>query len=236
MKSKKETFVSLSVALTVIVVWFVSLWSLLGLELAAVQVYLIPALILWQTFLYTGLFITAHDAMHRQVVPANRRLNDIIGAVITFLYALFSFRNLLDKHWDHHKYPASDGDPDYHDGNHAGFFAWYFRFMRNYIQWRQIVGMAIIYNVMLHILKIPNLNIMLFWVIPALLSTVQLFYFGTFLPHRETGTPFADRHRARSLYLPVWISFFSCYHFGGFHHEHHLYPNVAWFRLPEYKR
>ncbi|MEE4310851.1 MAG: fatty acid desaturase [candidate division KSB1 bacterium] len=236
MKSKKQTFVSFSVALTVIAVWFFSLWLLLGLELATLQVYLIPFLILWQTFLYTGLFITAHDAMHGQVVPSNRRWNNATGAVITFLYALFSFRNLLDKHWDHHKYPASNGDPDYHDGKHSGFFAWYFRFMRNYIQWRQIVGMAIIYNVLLHILKIPNLNIILFWVIPALLSTVQLFYFGTFLPHRDTSTPFADRHRARSLTMPVWISFFSCYHFGGFHHEHHLHPSVAWFDLPKHKR
>ncbi|MEM6734344.1 MAG: beta-carotene ketolase, partial [Myxococcota bacterium] len=37
--------------------------------------------ILVQTFLSTGLFITAHDAMHGVVAPGRSRLNDFLGSL-----------------------------------------------------------------------------------------------------------------------------------------------------------
>jgi beta-carotene ketolase (CrtW type) len=67
---------------------------------------------------------------------------------------------------------------------------------------------------------------------PALLSTLQLFVFGTWLPHRpHADAPFADRHRARSQRWPTWLSLLTCYHFG-YHWEHHAHPHVPWWRLP----
>ncbi len=35
-------------------------------------------------------------------------------------------------------------------------------------------------------------NLILFWAIPAMLSAFQLFYFGTYRPHRHDETPFVD--------------------------------------------
>ena len=35
--------------------------------------------VLLTTFFYTGIFITAHDAMHGLVSPSYRKLNDAIG-------------------------------------------------------------------------------------------------------------------------------------------------------------
>jgi fatty acid desaturase len=35
--------------------------------------------VLLTTFFYTGIFITAHDAMHGLVSPSYRKLNDVIG-------------------------------------------------------------------------------------------------------------------------------------------------------------
>ena len=32
--------------------------------------------------------------------------------------------------------------------------------------------------------------------------------------------------------LGVPLSLLTCYHFGGYHHEHHLHPGVPWWRLP----
>jgi beta-carotene ketolase (CrtW type) len=46
------------------------------------------------TFLYTGLFITAHDAMHAGVVPRNRKPNNLIGSFRPIAHALFSFERL----------------------------------------------------------------------------------------------------------------------------------------------
>jgi hypothetical protein len=50
-------------------------------------------------------------------------------------------------------------------------------------------------------------------------SAVQLFYFGTFLPHRAApdGAPYADRHRARSSRASDALSLLSCFNFGGCH-------------------
>ena len=64
------------------------------------------------------------------VCSTHPRLNNVIGSVAVRLYALFSYRKLLEKHWAHHRTPASNTDPDFHDGQHTGFLAWYFHFMR----------------------------------------------------------------------------------------------------------
>jgi beta-carotene ketolase (CrtW type) len=79
-------------------------------------------------------------------------------------------------------------------------------------------------------------NILLFWALPALLALAQLFYFGTYLPHRHHRDEFADNHRARSLALSPAASLFTCFHFGGYHHEHHLSPGTAWWQLPGFRR
>jgi len=233
MKSKiAYLFKGLFIALIIIIAWAISLVFLLTRNLHELPTLLIPLAIIWQTFLYTGLFITAHDAMHGTIFPANRKINNAIGTFVVFIYALFSYQNLLAKHWDHHKYPASLRDPDFHDGIHKNFFQWYNRFIKNYVNWKQIVGIAIIFNALLHLFHISIPNLLLFWVAPSILSTFQLFYFGTVLPHRETSEGYKDKHQARSVHLPVLLSFLTCYHFGGFHWEHHAYPNVAWWNLP----
>jgi beta-carotene ketolase (CrtW type) len=77
--------------------------------------------LVWQTFLYTGLFITAHDAMHGVVVPQNLKINNFIGSLVLTLYGLFSFNELRKKHWEHHHHPASELDPDFHDTKHKTF-------------------------------------------------------------------------------------------------------------------
>jgi beta-carotene ketolase (CrtW type) len=168
-------------------------------------------LLLLQTHLYTGLYITGHDAMHGVVSP-NKRLNNTIGTVATLLFAYNWFPRQLPKHHDHHRHVGTSDDPD---------FAW------NYVTWWQVVLMAITYNV----LKIwfPQANVIAFWMIPAVLATLQLFFFGTYLPHRGEHEP-DNRHKSRSqLRHHVW-AFVSCYFFG-YHYEHHDQPYLPWWRL-----
>jgi beta-carotene ketolase (CrtW type) len=217
-------------ALFILILWVSCLSLLLQLPSSLFWILLLPGLLI-QTHLYTGLFITAHDAMHGTVAPNHRKMNDILGAVSVFLYALFNFKQLKDKHQYHHDFPGSDKDPDFHSEGKPGFWQWYSRFLFNYLRWPQLVGMAIIFNILHHLLQIPLQNLLLFWVLPSLLSTLQLFYFGTFLPHRRTEQPFPDEHNAHSLGYSRLVSLVSCYHFGGFHHKHHLKPGVAWWQL-----
>ncbi len=204
---------------------------LLTFNVVDINIALIPVCIVCQTFLYTGLFITAHDAMHGTVCPTLPRINNIIGAIAVGLYALFSYRKLQEKHWEHHRAPASDTDPDFHDGQHSSFLAWYLCFMKAYLNWKQLIGMAIVFQIMKYGLVISSFNLVLFWVSPALLSTLQLFYFGTYLPHRMPAGGYNNPHRAQSNAYSACCSFITCYHFG-YHWEHHEYPYIPWWQLP----
>ena len=232
---RRDAILGISVATVIISLWSGSLIFLLTVDLAQLDyLWVLPASA-WQLFLYTGLFITAHDAMHGAVFRINRRLNNAVGSLAVILYALFSYDKLQHEHWAHHRHPGSEQDPDFHDGVHRGFVPWYYTFLKHYVSWRQLLGMAIAFNIMRHILHIPLENLLLFWIAPSVLSTLQLFYFGTYLPHRETDEQFQDAHHAHSNDYSTFWSFLTCYHFG-YHWEHHAYPHVPWWRLPAQRR
>jgi beta-carotene/zeaxanthin 4-ketolase len=78
---------------------------------------------------------------------------------------------------------------------------------------------------------VPPENIALLYGFPAITSSLQLFYFGTYRPHRHEAVSFADHHRSRTNDYGTLASLFSCFHFG-YHHEHHLAPFVPWWGLP----
>ncbi|WP_248282108.1 fatty acid desaturase [Mucilaginibacter robiniae] len=177
--------------------------------------------ILVQMHLYTGLFITAHDAMHGTVSP-NSTINTVVGYITTFLYAAFLYPKLYTQHHKHHSHVHTTDDPDYHHGN---FIAWYFTFIRNYLSIWQVVFMAALFNVLK--IWIPQPNLILFWVVPSLLSTLQLFYFGTYQPHKGEHD---NQHQSRTQSKNHVWAFLSCYFFG-YHYEHHASPGTPWWKL-----
>lgn len=211
-------------------------WALsLALALAAPDAWLPlplwPLLVALRTWLHTGLFIVAHDAMHGSLAPGRPRLNAALGALAVGLYALFPYGALVREHRRHHASPASADDPDYHDGARDGFGRWYLRFIGHYLRWPQVVGHALIFNALQHLLRVPQSRLLALWVLPALASTVQLFYFGTFLPHRAPAGGYADAHRASSNDYGTALSLLTCFHFG-YHWEHHGEPAAPWWALP----
>jgi beta-carotene ketolase (CrtW type) len=185
--------------------------------------------VLLQTHLYTGLFITAHDAMHGTVSPI-RSLNKRIGQLSALLFAFNSYNKLFPKHHEHHRFVATDKDPDYHSSQN--FFVWYFSFLKQYVVWWQIVAMAITYNLLKFVFA--QENVILFWIVPSLLATLQLFYFGTYLPHRGEHSG-KDRHKSGSQSKNHLLAFLSCYFFG-YHWEHHNYPTTPWWQLWKKKK
>jgi len=181
---------------------------------------------LLQSWLFTGLFITAHDSMHG-TVSRNRVLNYTLGFLSTLLYAGMWYPKLIKKHHFHHAWPATEKDPDYHTGN-QNFFVWWFSFMKQYLTVWQIIIMAVIFNV--GILYFSELQLIVLWIIPAFISTFQLFYFGTFLPHRLPHTADMFPHNSRSQNQNHLWAFISCYFFG-YHSEHHASPSTPWWQL-----
>jgi len=193
------------------------------------------ALVIPFAFVYTGLFITAHDSMHQSLVPRNPRLNDRLGALCVGIFALFSYQKLLKNHRLHHQHPVSQRDPDF-SASRLGWVGWFWAFFSHYVTPLQFIALSLISQALHSWGGVSWERLIAFQILPPVLATFQLFHFGTYLPHRRRETsPYPDHHHARTNDYPVWLSFLTCYHFG-YHHEHHLEPSVPWYRLPQRRK
>ncbi len=187
--------------------------------------------VLIQAYLYTGLFITAHDSMHGSV-SSRRGLNSAFGMIALRLFAAFSYRRMFTKHMAHHRSPAAGDDPDFSESRSP--FVWFIQFFSRYVTVLQLVIMAAAFNLLRYGAGIEVQRLLLFWVLPAFLGTFQLFYFGTYLPHRPPHTELMAPHRARSQQAGHAAAMLSCYFFG-YHWEHHEYPRIPWWKLHQKK-
>jgi beta-carotene/zeaxanthin 4-ketolase len=211
------------IAMLILSLWFTNLYVFTFHTDARFSSILTYLGILLQTHLYTGIFITAHDAMHG-AVSENKKLNLWIGRISAVLFAYNHFGKLNRKHHLHHRFVASEQDPDYYNGT---FFVWYYHFALQYVSFWQILAMAVSYNLLK--LVLPYENLIVYWMLPSILSTFQLFYFGTYLPHKGEHDA-ANMHRSRSQPRNHVWAFLSCYFFG-YHYEHHDAPSTPWWRL-----
>ena len=194
-----------------------------------------------QCWLSVGVFIVCHDAMHGTLVPGRPAVNGAIGTVLLALYAGFGWKHLRDAHLTHHKLAGHAGDPDFDEHNPADFWRWYATFFRRYFGWQSILFVHTVVGIYWLVLDIPMVQIVMLYGLPALASSLQLFYFGTFRTHRhlpgagDSGGGFADHHNARSDDFGTLASLASCFHFG-YHLEHHRRPDVPWWALPAARR
>lgn len=220
----------LLIALIVILSWLGHLVWLLAFVEVSITSPIFYVHIAIQTYLYTGLFITAHDAMHGLVSP-NRSINNGIGHVSTRFFAALSYSRLLEKHKLHHQFPGEAGDPDFCTTS-QNFWRWWFSFLKNYVSIWQFVIFAVVFNVLQ--IWVDQLNLFFFWILPSILATFQLFYFGTYRPHRLPHTEAMFPHNSRTQKGPHWWAMLSCYFFG-YHFEHHESPRTPWWKLYQMK-
>lgn len=230
-----NSVIGMGIALAIVALWTVSLTWLLFADISQFSILGLIIAVFIRTFLHTGLFITAHDAMHGNICPRNRQINNLIGAIILVIYAFLPYKILLNKHLLHHRYPASKKDPDFARRHQNNALHWYLKFMQGYLHTKQmlilITGIIIIFAILKYIWNLSFSNLTLFWILPIFLSSMQLFFFGTFLPHRHPVGGYSDRHRCQSSNYSVFWSFIACYHFS-YHWEHHEYPYLPWYKLP----
>lgn len=232
MSPRRQSAVGLALAGAIAGGWIaVHLGGIFLVDIGAETLLLILIAVLLQSWLSTGLFIVAHDAMHGSLAPAAPRLQRLAGRAALMIYAGIDYDRMAPAHFAHHKHVGTGRDPDFHADDPVRFWPWLRTFFLRYYTHGQILRITLAATVYM-LLGASLLNIALFWAVPALLALVQLFYFGTYLPHRHGSRAFADRHRARSMEMPRWLSLVTCFHFGAYHHEHHLYPGAPWWQLP----
>ncbi|WP_082468408.1 fatty acid desaturase [Pedobacter sp. R20-19] len=217
---KNHAYLGVLIAVVLIAVWLSSLSFLLSWNFSWSNP-LVYLMIFIQMHLYTGLFITAHDAMHG-TISSNKTVNNFIGYLSVFLYAGFFYNRLYAKHHKHHSHVHTEEDPDFAP---HGFWKWYLRFMLNYVTIIQLIIMAAAFNVLQ--IWFEQQNLLLFWVLPSLLSTFQLFYFGTYQPHKGDHE---NEYHSSTLQKNHLLAFFTCYFFG-YHLEHHQKPATPWWQL-----
>lgn len=233
MSANRQTAIGVTLALAIIGAWAaLHFYAVFVHRLEPSSLLVGPIMVAVLCWLNVGLFIVAHDAMHGSLAPHRPAINRAFGRVALALYAGFWFDHLRSAHFEHHRRPGTEDDPDFSE--HDRLLPWYAGFIRHYFGWAQFAVLAAVTAVLL-LLGADLANILLFWAAPAILSSLQLFYFGTFRPHRRHEQGFADDHRARSNEFGWLASLLSCYHFG-YHHEHHLAPHVPWWRLPAERR
>ena len=208
--------------------------AFLKIDMASAPLVLILfALLCW---LSVGMFIVAHDAMHGTLVPGWPRLSGFIGGLMLFVYAGFGWRKMRDAHMDHHKYSGTARDPDFDAAHPTAFWPWYFTFLKRYFGIVPIIYVFAVTWSYILLFHFDPVNVVLLYGAPAIISSFQLFYFGTYRPHRhEAGNDFPDHHNARTAAYGHLTSLFTCFHFG-YHEEHHIAPYVPWWGLPERRR
>ncbi len=221
------------IAITIISFWMLSLILFLLPQWTQIsEIWLIVA-VLVRTFFQTGLFILAHDAMHGSLRCNNKPMNDQLGKIALWLYACLSYDRCYTNHLKHHRYLTQRLDPDFHHGIHADPIRWYLRFLGQYLTARQMLCLlswwGLIFIGLHQGFGTSPIQFFLLWIVPLILSSMQLFYFGTYLPHR--GPKAEGLHEIHSSPYPVWLSFLTCYHFG-YHWEHHQFPQIPWYQLP----
>jgi len=228
----RQAQIGLGLTAAIVLAWLsIHVWAVFFLRIGADNWPIVPLVMLVQCWLSVGMFIAAHDAMHGSLAPGHPRINAAVGGFVLALYAGFGWRRMRDAHMDHHRHSGTERDPDFDAANPAAFVAWYRTFLGRYFGWRSVLYVSTVVTVYALLFRADPINILLFYGIPAIGSSFQLFYFGTYRPHRHEAAAFADDHRARtSAYGPL-LSLLTCFHFG-YHHEHHLSPHVPWWRLP----
>ena len=231
-QARRQTRIGLALATLIVGAWLMlHITAVFLLPLDGITVFAAPLLIAVICWLNVGLFIVAHDAMHGSLAPGHPGVNRFWGRLTLLLYAGFWMDRLQPKHFDHHKHVGTARDPDFSEAHPDRFWPWYLQFFRTYFGWRELAVLFAVTWTYILVLGAAVANVLLFWALPAILSSLQLFTFGTYLPHRHEAADFSDHHRSRSNDYGWLASLLTCFHFG-YHREHHVSPGTPWWALP----
>lgn len=212
---------------------------------------LIPLYLLSAASLH-GISLFTHEAVHG-TLASNRVLNDLMGALCAFpvLQTCAAYRVL---HLRHHQFLGDDGDPDHYEN----YTRWtWMVFLMNWL--RLLIGYPVYITaipilgfvqgnardrlwiatevsvlislvVLVWLSPIPASWLLHAWLIPMLCINTMVNIRGmsqhTLLEHATDAV-----QGTRTIQTSWLVRFFMCNE--NFHLEHHLYPGVPWYSLPQ---
>ncbi|WP_372706612.1 fatty acid desaturase, partial [Brevundimonas sp.] len=145
--------IGLTLALLIFSGWLgLHIWGVFFHPLTAPTVFLAPLLIMAQSWLGTGMFIVAHDAMHGSLAPGRPRVNGVVGQMCVGAYAAFSYRALNVAHHQHHRAPGTASDPDFNADRPEAFLPWFKAFFNRYFGLREFLIVTVVLAVYLFVL------------------------------------------------------------------------------------
>ena len=213
-----------------------------------------------------SLLTLLHEGVHRQLASSRRLNDAVSEAILAwpFLLDLESYRRFhlahhkfvnterdperqLKRDWPSEwRFPRSLGSLvrlSLGDlvGVHAGSFLSYMRRMNHIVGGERRPGhrvaraVAVATTVGVLVWTGTWLHALLFWVVPASTSLVCFARLREICEH--AGVPATSPALGtRTVRASLWGRFLVAPRNVGFHLEHHLFPNVPWFRLPELHR
>jgi beta-carotene/zeaxanthin 4-ketolase len=184
-------------------------------------------------WLSVGVFVLAHDCMHNSFAPLRPKVNEVVGNICLLSFMGFSYHKMLTAHKAHHRHVGTDQDPDFDLDHQSQVWGWYWSFMGKYmLDMKTFCVTSAVIMAYAFLMQERAAYVYAYWMLPCAIASFQLFYYGTYLPHRqEEKMPFTDKLNTRSLLMPTWLSLLTSYHFG-YHHHHHSRPFIPWWGLP----
>lgn len=183
----------------------VHLWALLAFTISARNWLLVLPIFALQCWLSVGLFSVAHGAMHGSLAPGLAQVTAMVGALLLLICAGFGWQKLRTAHFDHAgmsaQQPIRISMPAIRSTSQH-FWAWCRLFLRRHFGWRSMACVGTVVLVYLTAFGALLKNIVLLYGLPAFASSLQLFCFGSYCPHRREGPASADHHRSPSV--PWW--------------------------------
>ncbi|MGA9521472.1 MAG: fatty acid desaturase family protein [Myxococcaceae bacterium] len=201
---------------------------------------------------YLALAVLMHDAAHYRLF-ANRAVNDWVGSYLCGAPALLSMQDYRHGHLAHHAHLGTPEDPELPFrkmvsvmpqagvlivGSLIGISGLMLVVSVNR-GFKRALGLATIPAVLLLAWLAPSAArlIALYWLLPYFLWTAGANVLRTFAEHYDVDLEHAstpERVYAARVIRPSWLArLFIAPNNVGYHLDHHLYPSVPFYRLPE---
>jgi fatty acid desaturase len=205
---------------------------------------------------YVALGIAMHDAVHYRLFK-NRRVNDFVGSVLVGAPILMSMRDYRAVHLDHHRYLGSDRDPELpmrkafaspRDRRALVVFSLLgiagVSFMATMNRaWRRWASLAVLPAVAVLDWAVPSVGrpLIFCWLVPIFVwahgANILRAYWEHFPVVSQAPLSAEERAYTARNVIVSWVKHHLVMpHNIGYHLDHHLFPSVPMFRLPDLHR